>query len=164
GKNSHERIRKQARRDRRRLRRRRQHCPRAGGRYARRPPAVPWRFRRGGCVRYRRCDPRQARPIRLPFRRAGSYRRAPGVRRGRPFLGVFGAADASGIADATLAKLAGYVYLFAVQEVTGERVTCDAAGFLADVPARRFRVVRGPLRIGATWTAATARHAVALDT
>ncbi|WNO28826.1 hypothetical protein [Clavibacter phage 33] len=51
----------------------------------------------------------------------------------RPFLGVFGAADASGIADAGMAKVCGYAYLAIIQNNTnGQIVTNLETGMLVE--------------------------------
>lgn len=48
----------------------------------------------------------------------------------RPFLGVFGAADASGIADAAMAKVCGYAYLTIIQQNTVSITTDTETGML----------------------------------
>ena len=58
----------------------------------------------------------------------------------RPFLGVFGAADASGIADAGMAKVCGYAYLTIIQQNTVS-ITTDADGMLTKACLNRAGVI-----------------------
>ncbi|MFH7600607.1 hypothetical protein WDV06_36750, partial [Streptomyces racemochromogenes] len=47
-----------------------------------------------------------------------------------PFLGVYGAADASGFDDGVMAKVCGCEYVRLIQAYVGHAVPCDADGFL----------------------------------
>ncbi|AHB12032.1 hypothetical protein Sano_12 [Xylella phage Sano] len=58
----------------------------------------------------------------------------------RPFLGVFGAADESGIADAAMAKVCGYAYLAIIQNNTVS-ITTDADGMLTKACLNRAGVI-----------------------
>lgn len=60
----------------------------------------------------------------------------------RPFLGVFGAADASGIADTAMAKVCGYAYLAIIQQNTnGQIVTNLETGMLVKACLNRAGVI-----------------------